>query len=137
MSLADRHVHRIEIGVFELLGYLLQQTALANLVDGEALLAHRGRQRIATLCERVLTTLTCEPLTDLVARSWGLHHLEPVARRRRRTLRGDDLDGVAGDELVVQGDETPVDARTHRSVPYLGVDRIREVQRCGAALQSE
>ena len=69
---------------------------------------------------------------DLVAGAGRLDEREPVARRAALALGGEDLDDVAGGELVVQRDDLAVDLGADAAVPDVGVDLVREVERGGA-----
>ena len=84
------------------------------------------------VCSESSRALGLEPGLDLVAGAGGLDQREPVARRAALALGGEDLDDVAGLQLVVQRDDLAVHARADAAVADVGVDLVREVQRRGA-----
>src|SRR4029450_5074850 len=88
----------------------------------------RPLQQIAPGLQGVFTPFAGEPLPDLVPGPGRLDDPQPVAGRSRvRRLRGEDVDRVAGLQLVVEWYQPAADARTHATMPHLRVDGIGEV----------
>ena len=121
-----RHVRQLEVvgdrgQVLEGEQPLQRQTGLAHL-PGDRLLAGLDRLLAATLGEVV---------ADLVAGPRALHELEPVAVRSGVLgLGGQDLDHVAVGQLGLQRHQPPVHPGADGTVTDLGVDGVREVDRC-------
>ena len=101
----------------------------AELLHRQAALAQRLLELLATLALGVLAALLLEPGADLVAGAARPHQLQPVARGAALLLRGQDLDDVAGPQLVVQRHDLAVDLGADAAVADVGVDRVGEVER--------
>ena len=94
------------------------------------MLLQRLLEGLASTLLGVLAGLAREPLSDLVPRPGGDGDREPVpGGPTAELLRGQDLDEVAALELVVEGDDAPVDLRADGSVPDVRVHRVGEVDR--------
>ena len=76
-----------------------------------------------------------EPGTDLVLGLWGFDELEPVAVWSAAVFGAQDLDGVAGLQLVIEWHDLAVDFCADALVTDLGVDAVSKVKRCGAGWQ--
>ena len=111
-------------------------SSVASRLNGTFCLRIRRCSGVAALLEGVLAPLPAEPLADLVARPRRRDEPEPVLRRALALrLRGEDVDRVAGAQLVVEGHELAVHLGADRAVPDLGVDRVGEVDRRRAGRQ--
>jgi hypothetical protein len=138
VALADRRKQRGEVGVVHLLGDRDERIRLRDALDRQPFLPEGLGELVAPGLDRVDAPLTGEPLPDLRAGARRVHELEPVAARARaRHLAREDLDGVAGVERAVERHQPTVDARADAAVPDLGVDRVREVDRCRARGQGD
>ena len=98
--------------------------------------AQRLRQHLLAQRQRLLLLEVLQVVPDLGACAPGAHDVEP-ARVGARAGRGDDLDHVAALELGAQCGRLAVDRRGHRVVADVGVDRVGEVDRRGAARQRQ
>src|SRR5260370_42706491 len=99
----------------------------ASLMSESARCAIRfsSRSRSSRPCATFSSLLPLEPLPDLLARAGRADHRDPVARRAAGGLARDDLDDVAGLELVVEGDDAAVHLRADGPVADVGVDSVR------------
>src|ERR1035437_2662280 len=98
---AERDVEVIGLAVAALGDPVREQRRAGELLRRQALFAQVLLQQLAPRVLGVLARLRLEPLLDLVARTRGLDHRQPVARGAALALGGEDLDDVAGAQLVV------------------------------------
>ena len=132
VALPHRGEQGVEVDVVQLLGDVVEQRAVGQLLHREALPAHGLDQLLSPVLHRVLTALPREPLADLGGGSGRGHDLRPVERRPGALhLRREDLHSVAGGQLRVEGHQAAVDPRPDAGVAHLGVDRVGEVDRRG------
>ncbi len=129
---AQRDVEILGLAEAHLTDHVGEQRRAGDLLGRQALALELLLQQVAAGVLGVLARLGLEPLLDLVARTSGLDHRQPVARRAALTLAGEDLDDVTGLQLVVQRHDLAVHARAHAAVPDLRVHLVGEVQRRGA-----
>ena len=129
---AERDVEVVGLLEAELADDVGQQRRAGQLLRGQPGLVEVLLQQLAAGVLGVVARLGLEPGLDLVARAGRLDQREPVARRAALALGGEDLDDVAGLQLVVQRDDLAVDARADAAVADVGVDLVGEVQRRGA-----
>ena len=122
-------VEGFQVGELHLVhGHLRDDLLVREPLERQVLLAHQPLDGIATVIQGILATTAREPLTDLRASSGRLHELQPVLRRPLALrLRRQDVDAVAGPQLVVQRDELAADLGADGPMADLGVDRVREV----------
>ena len=78
MVVADRDVEALEVVVAHRDCRVLEDVGAQELLDGQALAAHRLDELFSAGLDRVFAPLTREPLTDLVARPGRHDDLEPV-----------------------------------------------------------
>ena len=125
-----------DVGVAHLVGEGDQGVAGEDALDRQVLLAHRARDGVLALLDRLVAALLGEPGADLVAGARRLDEAQPVAGRARAgRLGGEDLHQVAVVEGGLQRHEPPVDPGAYGAVADLGVHRVREVDRGGAGRQ--
>src|SRR5206468_658153 len=107
----------------------------------------RARQREAGPSELAVEQLAAEiaaarlllgadRMADLGAGLARDDEVEPVLARQLARV-GEDLDRVAVDELVAQRHELAVDLRARARIADLAMDRVGEVDRCGAYRQAD
>ena len=82
-----------------------------------------------------LALVFLEPGTDLVLGLWGFNELEPVAVWSAAVFGAQDLDGIAGLQLVIEWHDLAVDFCADALVTDLGVDTVSKVKRRGAGWQ--
>src|SRR5690606_39059695 len=128
LPLADRGVQGRDVRIAQLGRDSQERLVRGHALDRQVLLAHRLRDRVLAVLDRLLAAFLREPLTDLVARPGALDEAQPVAARAGGLgLRGEHLDDVTVLEGRVERRQAAVDACTHRAVPDLGVHRVRKV----------
>ena len=106
-----------------------EQRRASDPLRRQAALADRVLELLAPAALGVLAALALQEGADLVARPAGPHHRQPVARGPALLLRGQDLDDVAGLELVVQRDDLAVHLRPDAAMADVGVNGVGEVER--------
>ena len=100
----------------------------------DAVLARFFFDQLAADFDGALALVNVEPVLDLVARARRLDQAEPVAAGLVAGLR-EDLDDVAGMQLVAQRHHASVDLGADAGVADFGVNRVSEVDGRGVARQ--
>ena len=126
---AERDVEVVGLAEAHLADHVGQQRRAGDLLRRQAGLVEVLLQQLAAGVLGVVARLGLEPGADLVARARRLDQRQPVARRAALALGGEDLDDVAGLQLVVQRDDLAVDLGADAAVADVGVDLVGEVQR--------
>ncbi len=132
LGAAERDVEVVRLAEAHLADHVGQQRRAGDALGRQPGLGQVLLQQVAAGVLGVVARLGLEPGADLVARARGLHQRQPVARRAALALGGEDLDDVAGGQLVVQRHDLAVDLGAHAAVADVGVDLVREVERRGA-----
>src|SRR5207247_7804785 len=94
-------------------------------------------QQLAAALDVLLAGFLLEPLPDLGPGVVRGHERQPVAAGPGAGVAGDDLDDIAGVQVVRQGDEPAVDLRPDAAVTDVGVNAVGEVDRRGAGRQGD
>ena len=86
-------------------------------------------EHLATLALSVLAALGAEPLRDLLARAGRGDHRQPVARWAAFAAPGQNLDAIAGAQLVPERHELAVDLCANTAVAELSMNFVGEIER--------
>ncbi len=124
----QRDVELVGLPEAHLLDDLQEQRRAGHPLARQARFAQALLERLAALVLGVLAPLAAEELADLRARLGGLDEVQPVARRRARGLRGEDLDEVPRLERVGERHDAAVDLRADAAVADVRVDVVGEVE---------